>query len=192
MITQNAEVRGMPPSGTTAPLNIKTMRAAARALLVEDAELPSEDELETLTLRLRGHLMLALPVVEALADALPEDDAPRACANVAVMETRTRLSVPPGRTPPARVAHAQRLARSVNTLCDHYENLSGGPPVVLNPRRAALLRLWNHCLDCETCTATDEHGVNADLKCPAADALYEEYRRAPRRQDLSTARGGRP
>ncbi|MFI9341601.1 DUF6415 family natural product biosynthesis protein [Streptomyces sp. NPDC052773] len=77
----------MPPSGTTAPLDIKTMRAAARALLAEGAELPSEDELETLTLRLRGHLMLALPVVEALADALPEDDAPRACANVAVMET---------------------------------------------------------------------------------------------------------
>lgn len=171
-------------------LDTATMRAAARALLVEDAELPSGDELETLTLRLRGHLTLALPVVEALADALPEDDAPRACANVAVMEARTRLSREPGRTLPARVAHAQRLARSVNTLCDHYENLRGGRPIVLNPRRAALLRLWNHCLGCVTCMATDDTGVNANLKCPAADALYEAYRQAPRHVDLATASGG--
>jgi hypothetical protein len=195
MITRNAEVRGMPPSGTTAPLDIATMRVAARALLAEDAELPSEDELETLTLQLRGHLMPALAVVEALADRLPEDDAPRACANVAVMEARTRLTVAPGRTLPARVAHAQRLARSVNTLCDHYENLSGDHPIVLNPQRAALLRLWNHCLACVTCTATDDTGVNANLKCPAAEALYETYREAPRHVDLATANadgGGRP
>ncbi|WP_206313074.1 DUF6415 family natural product biosynthesis protein [Streptomyces sp. JB150] len=134
--------------------------------------------------------MLSLPVVEALADALPEDDPPRACANVAVMRARTRMSLAPGRTLPARLAYAQRLARSVSTLCDHYENLSGGHPVVLYPQPVALLGLWNHCLGCETCMATDEHGVNANLCCPAADALYEDYRRAPRHVDLTAVGGG--
>ncbi|MGY0061424.1 DUF6415 family natural product biosynthesis protein [Streptomyces sp. LZ34] len=40
-----------------------------------------------------------------------------------VEELETRLV--PGATPPARIAHAARLARSVNALCDHYENLRG-------------------------------------------------------------------
>jgi len=182
----------MPPSGTTAPLDTETMRAAARALLADHTELPSDEELDTLTLQLRGHLMLAIPVVEALADRLPEDDAPRVCANVGVMEARTRMSLAPGRTLPARVAHAQRLARSVNALCDHYENLSGGHPIVLDPRLPALVRLWNHCLACGTCTATDDNGVNANLACPSADALYEAYRRAPLHPDLPSASGGRP
>ena len=52
---------------TDLPLDVQTMREAARRLLAEDAELPSEEELETLTLQLRGHLTLTIPVVEDLA-----------------------------------------------------------------------------------------------------------------------------
>jgi hypothetical protein len=160
------------------PLDVQVMRAAARSLLAEDADLSSDEESEILTLQLRGHLALAIPVVEALADRFPEDDVPSACAYSAVMEARTRLGLEPRRSVAGRVAHAQRLARSVNALCDHYENLRAGQPVVLDPERAALLGLWNHCLGCETCMARDEEGVNANLPCATAGQLYQVYRRA--------------
>jgi hypothetical protein len=173
-----------------APVDVVTMRAAARRLLAEDAELPTDDELETLTLQLRGHLMLVIPVVEALAERLPEDDAPRACAHSAVARARTQLNLKPWVTLPRRVQHAQRLARSVNALCDHYENLSSDDPAVLDEQQAALLRWWNHCLVCETCLATDATGRNANLHCPTAHQLYQAYRRAGR--SSAPADGGRP
>ncbi|RZB18261.1 hypothetical protein StrepF001_14170 [Streptomyces sp. F001] len=110
---------------TALPVDIATMRGSARRLLADDAEPPMPDELETLTLQLRGHIMLAVPEVETAAAGLPEDDIPRACALACVGEARMRLNLEPGRTLPAGIAHAQRLARSVNALCDHYENLRG-------------------------------------------------------------------
>ncbi|MFD5710316.1 DUF6415 family natural product biosynthesis protein [Streptomyces pharetrae] len=168
----------MTADARTAPIDLEPMRSDARCLLADQRELPSEGELEVLTAQLRGHLMLAIPVVAALADRFPEDDVPSACAHAAVMEARNRLGLDPRPSLPVRVAYAQRLARSVNALCDHYENLSGGQPVVLDPQRAALLGLWNHCVHCETCTTRDEDGVNANLPCAAAERLYGVYRRA--------------
>ncbi|MGW0842632.1 DUF6415 family natural product biosynthesis protein [Streptomyces sp. NPDC002787] len=106
------------------PLDIETMRLTARRLLAEDAEPPTLDELETLTLQLRGHIMVAVPDVAAAAGRLPEDDVPRACALACVGEARMRLGLEPGATLPTGIAHAQRLARSVNALCDHHENLA--------------------------------------------------------------------
>lgn len=106
------------------PLGIETMRVAARRLLAEDAEPPTLDELATLTLQLRGHITVAVPEVEAAAGRLPEGDVPRACALACVGEARMRLGLEPGPTLPAGIAHAQRLARSVNALCDHHENLA--------------------------------------------------------------------
>ncbi|MGW1963610.1 DUF6415 family natural product biosynthesis protein [Streptomyces sp. NPDC001935] len=107
------------------PLDVETMRATARLLLADDAELPATDELETLTLTLRGHAMLLIPAAEDMVGLLPEDDIPRACAMACLGESRMRLGLEPGATLPAAVAHAQRLARSVNALCDHVENLVG-------------------------------------------------------------------
>ncbi|MGW1063351.1 DUF6415 family natural product biosynthesis protein [Streptomyces aureus] len=107
------------------PLDLETMRGTARRLLAEDAELPTAGELETLTLTLRGHMMLLVPAVEDAARPLPEADVPRACALACVGEARMRLGMEPGPTLPAAVAHAQRLGRSVNALCDHVENLDG-------------------------------------------------------------------
>ncbi|MFM9698878.1 DUF6415 family natural product biosynthesis protein [Streptomyces europaeiscabiei] len=106
------------------PLDIETMRDTARRLLDEDAEPPTPDELETLTLQLRGHILVAVPEVEAAAGPLPEEDVPRACALACVGEARMRLVLEAGPTLPAGIAHAQRLARSVNVLCDHHENLT--------------------------------------------------------------------
>lgn len=107
------------------PLDIETMRASPRRLLAEDAELPSPEELEILTLRLRGHIMIMIPEVEIAAGRQPKDDIPRYCALACVGEARMRLNLEPGRTLPAGIAHAQRLARSVNALCDHVVNLGG-------------------------------------------------------------------
>lgn len=106
------------------PLDTATMRTTARRLLAEDAEPPSPQDLDTLTLRLRGYMMLAIPVVESAALTWPEDDVPRACALACIGEARMRLRLEPRNSSlPAGIAHAQRLARSVNALCDHYRTV---------------------------------------------------------------------
>lgn len=153
------------------PLNIATMRAAADRLLAEDAELPSQDELETLTLQLRGHLMLAIPEVEGLAGQLPEDVQPRVSALAGVGEARTRLDLEPGSNLPAGVAHAQRLARSIVALCGHYENLT---------QRVAYVRMLDHAASCTAdCKAVNDDGESTG-SCEIAAALYEAYRQARR------------
>ncbi|MEU9208572.1 DUF6415 family natural product biosynthesis protein [Streptomyces sp. NPDC048415] len=113
------------PNTEAPPLDVETMRAAARRLLAEDAELPSFDELETLTLRLRGHMMLLIPGVEQAAARQPKDDIPRYCALACIGEARMRLGLEAGHGLPAGIAHAKRLSRALNALCDHYENLDG-------------------------------------------------------------------
>jgi hypothetical protein len=114
-----------PAEPDSLPLDIEIMRGSARRLLAEDAEPPSPEELETLTLTLRGHMMLLIPAVEDATRDLPDDDTPRACALACVGEARMRLNLEPGRTLPAGIAHAQRLSRSVDALCDHVVNLGG-------------------------------------------------------------------
>jgi hypothetical protein len=168
-----------PGTAELSPLDVEVLREAARRLPTEDAGLPTDNELVALTLQLRGHLALAIPVVEDLAERFPEFDVPRACAHSAVMAARVRLSRPPGRALPSRIAHAQRLAHSVNALCDHYENLSSEQPTVIAPDTAAFLRLADHCLTCPTCQTRDEEtGANAKLPCPDAAQLYRAYRQA--------------
>ncbi|MBP8536478.1 DUF6415 family natural product biosynthesis protein [Streptomyces sp. MK37H] len=117
-----------PPTGEERdqrPLDFQTMRASTRRLLAEGAELLSLEEVETLTLRLRGHIMVTVPEVEEMAGRLPRNDTRRACARACIGEARMRMRLEPGATLPARIAHAQRLARSVNALCDHNESLGG-------------------------------------------------------------------
>lgn len=127
---QAADIWPDPPSATLQesppPIDTETMRESARRLLAENAEPPSLDELETLTLQLRSHIMLAIPEVEAAAARLDEDDIPRACALAGIREARMRLNLEAGPTLPGGIAHAQRLARSVSALCDHYESLGHG------------------------------------------------------------------
>ncbi|MGO4429078.1 DUF6415 family natural product biosynthesis protein, partial [Streptomyces sp. MCAF7] len=97
----------------------------AHRLLSEDPKLSSAEELETFTLRLREHIVLAIPDVEQMAGRLPKDDTRHACARACIGEARMRMRLEPGATLPAQIAHAQRLARSVNALCDHYETPGG-------------------------------------------------------------------
>lgn len=124
----NAIAQGAPehkPEPIT-PIDVQTMRETAARLLAEDAELPSLEELETLTLLLRGHLMLAIPEVETAAIKRPDGDVQRACALACIAEARMRLRLEPSNgTFPAAVAHAQGLARSVKALTDHHTELGG-------------------------------------------------------------------
>jgi len=117
-----------PPSAEEAsgcPPDIATMRSGVRRFLGEDALPPSAHELETLTLQLRGHMQLLIPEVEQFIARLPEDDVPRYCALACVGEARRKLDIAPRPGLSAGIAHARRLARSLNALCDHYENFSG-------------------------------------------------------------------
>lgn len=105
------------------PPDIATMRATVGGLLAADAEPPPPDELSTLAPLLRGHINALIPAVETAARHLPKDDVPRACAMACVGEARMRLRLGDGDTETVRAAVAVRLARSVNALADHYENL---------------------------------------------------------------------
>lgn len=108
------------------PPDIEEMRASARLLLAENAVQPALAELDTLTLTLRGHMELLAPEVEATAERLPKDDIPRYCALACVGEARGKLRAGPG--PTGDVVYAHKLARSLNALCDHWENLNGVRP----------------------------------------------------------------
>jgi hypothetical protein len=108
-----------------APVDVALTRESAALLIADNAELPNSEELETLTLRLRGMIMVTIPDVEAYALKRPDGDVQRACALACIGEAQMRLRLEPNNaTFPAHVAHAQRLTRSA--LADHYANLSGG------------------------------------------------------------------
>ncbi|MFJ4201548.1 DUF6415 family natural product biosynthesis protein [Streptomyces sviceus] len=113
---------------TEAPPDITTMRDAVNRLLdpdaVPEALPPAPGELETLTIQLRGHLDLLMPEVEQAAQRLPKDDIPRYCALACLGEARGKLRAEPSPTPHGSLAYARRLARVLNALCDHYEQLS--------------------------------------------------------------------
>ncbi|MGW0819900.1 DUF6415 family natural product biosynthesis protein [Streptomyces sp. NPDC002845] len=114
------------------PVDVETMRATAARLLADDAEPLSAGELETLTLTLRGHLELLIPEAERAAKEVPDDApgmaVPVAGALVFGAEARRELDLPPHPALDVATRYARRLARSVNTLCDHLEQLGGERP----------------------------------------------------------------
>lgn len=110
------------------PPDIQVMRESARMLLTEGAELPVLDKLETLILALRGHIQLLIPEVAQVAAREPKDSIPRYCALACIGEAHNKLRLGDGGTPLIRTSVAQKLARVVNALCDHHENLNGVRP----------------------------------------------------------------
>ncbi|MEU5894522.1 DUF6415 family natural product biosynthesis protein [Streptomyces sp. NPDC047461] len=110
------------------PPDIATMRAIVDRLLGPDAAPgtlpPAPDEIGTLTLQLRGHLELLLPEVEESAQKLPRASLPRYCALACTGEARERLRTQPAPRYGGPAGHARRLARTLNTLCDHWEALT--------------------------------------------------------------------
>jgi hypothetical protein len=115
-----------PPTKTEAPpLDLATMRATARRLLAGDAEQTTAQELLNLGLLLRDHIRQLVPEVESAAGRLPKDDIPRACALACIGEARMRLRLGEGDNDRLRLSVVTKLARSVNALCDHVQNLGG-------------------------------------------------------------------
>jgi hypothetical protein len=109
--------------------DIAVMRETVQILLDPDAVAlpPTTDELETLTQMIRGHLELLIPEVEQSVRRLKKDSIPRYCALACVGEARGRLRASPIRRFGVEVGYARRLARTLNALCDHYENLGARP-----------------------------------------------------------------
>ncbi|WP_055525063.1 DUF6415 family natural product biosynthesis protein [Streptomyces graminilatus] len=110
------------------PPDIATMRESACRLLTQDAEPPTAEELDTLTLTLRGHIQLLIPEVATAAAREPKDSIPRYCALACIGEARNKLRLNGDGTLPIRLSAARKLARVVNALCDHHENLNGVHP----------------------------------------------------------------
>ncbi|MFJ4622086.1 DUF6415 family natural product biosynthesis protein [Streptomyces sp. NPDC088812] len=116
---------------TTAPVDIATMRETVRALLLADGASvtppPSGARLETLTATLRGHLELLIPEVEQAVGRLDKQSSARHCALACLGDARLRLRDEPTTRYHGPIGHARRLARALNALCEHYEQLSGSP-----------------------------------------------------------------
>lgn len=110
-----------------APPDIATMRESALEVLGPDdgpdVLPPALDELDTLTSALRGHLEVLIPDVERAAGPRPKSTA-EYCALACVGEARQKLRITPRPELGSRAAHARRLARSLNALCTHYEQLT--------------------------------------------------------------------
>ena len=112
------------PENDALPLDLETMRSTALRFLAEAEQPFAPGELEIRTLLLRGHAMLLISEVTSAAENLPRDDVPRACALACIGEANMRLKLQAHPGLDTRMAHAQRLARSVRALCDHYESLT--------------------------------------------------------------------
>jgi len=59
---------------------------------------------------------------------MPKDDIPRYCALACVGEARGKLRAGPDPGVGGDIGYTRKLARSLNALCDHWENLSGVRP----------------------------------------------------------------
>lgn len=113
------------PGAGPKTLDLALMRETSDEVLPEDRMvLPRHSDLERITRILRAHLALLIPEVSALADVQPRGDAPAQVACYGVQEAEQRLDEIEGIGLLSAYRHAQRLARSVRALCDHYENLT--------------------------------------------------------------------
>ncbi|MFJ9871210.1 DUF6415 family natural product biosynthesis protein [Streptomyces sp. NPDC101165] len=111
----------------TEPPDIETMRASVRRALGGPLGEMDASQMDALACALRGHMEALIPEVEAMAGRQPRDSIPWHCALACVGEARRKLRIGNGQTMPVRGAVVQKLARSVNALADHYENLGGTP-----------------------------------------------------------------
>jgi hypothetical protein len=117
-------------SGSVPP-DIATMRATARHVLLGGGLFSDLAEAQVLVSTLRGHLHVMLPEVEQLAAHQDDHDlallVPVNTAIVACTEVRRMLDVEPRLDLYSTRRVAERFARRLNALIDHYENLSAAP-----------------------------------------------------------------
>jgi hypothetical protein len=128
----------MSTTAPTMPPDIRTMRASIAPVLSGDipranpADPYSRDapekrftpaELVALTDTFRQHLTVLVPAVEDRAERLPERHADRVAAMMCAGQARILLRAEPAETDALRGSIASRMARSVRTLCGHYDRL---------------------------------------------------------------------
>jgi len=117
------------PAATTGhdprPADVAVMRETARRLLSIGEVPPLVEDVAELSAMLRGHVELLVPEIEALLPGFPVGDVPAAIARVGAEEASRRLNAPQGPGTDAAYRQAKKLAMSVFSLCDHYENLRG-------------------------------------------------------------------
>ncbi|WP_426568067.1 DUF6415 family natural product biosynthesis protein [Streptomyces canus] len=118
-------------SSEAALVDLAAMRESVNLLLGPDgapvAQPPSGEELETLTETLRGHLALLIPEVEQVLRRLAKDSIARHCTLACLGDARLRLRAEPTPRYGGAIGYARRLARALNALCEHHEQLSDGP-----------------------------------------------------------------
>ena len=66
---------------------------------------------------------LLAPEVETIAGRPPKNHIPRHRALACVGEARGKLRASPSPGPESEAVYARKLARSLNALCGHWENL---------------------------------------------------------------------
>ncbi|TJZ53026.1 hypothetical protein FCH28_17880 [Streptomyces piniterrae] len=106
-------------------IDMRTILRSLDAVLAEGAPVPRHDELEDVTLLLRGHIALLIPEVLELAWGLPADDAVRCAALAGVREARRKTGELAGAGSGLVSAwrYAQQLARVCRALVHHYGQL---------------------------------------------------------------------
>ena len=109
-----------------APPDIETMRETAALLLGPDTapemEICHLEELDTLTVMLRGHLALLITEAGRAIGRLPKTSGTRNRTAACIGEARRKLTTEPSGREGGLLVHARRLARVLRALCAHYEN----------------------------------------------------------------------
>ncbi|MBV7699119.1 DUF6415 family natural product biosynthesis protein [Streptomyces sp. TRM70350] len=134
-----------------------------------------------------GIAVAAAVTVTALL-AVPEDTEARAAALACISEARRHMGVEPSRSQPADIAHAQRLARSIDALCRQYEALNCGQMTGdhWSPAQLAFRRWAIHATKCRICRTDDSH-------CDRSRRLGDHWNQLRRNPPTTGAPvGGRP
>lgn len=119
-----------PPSVEVPKLRTTSMRAAATWFLDQPTP-PRPESLKLFARDFRRFLRLLVPCVERLTGECPEDDVPAKVALAGVGEARRRLAEIDSTglvvevDVEVKAERVRRLARSVISLCDHFDALTG-------------------------------------------------------------------
>ncbi|MEU0585374.1 DUF6415 family natural product biosynthesis protein [Streptomyces sp. NPDC006132] len=100
------------------------MRAQASWFL-DQRTLPRHQATRLMERELRAFLEHLIPQIEQLAAQRSEDDVPTNVASAGITEARCRMDEPEAAGLVGEVERVKLLARSVVSLCDHHDALTG-------------------------------------------------------------------
>ncbi|MFJ9162114.1 DUF6415 family natural product biosynthesis protein [Streptomyces griseoviridis] len=113
------------------PPDLAVMRETAAIALALAEDTHPEDH-AALAAMLRGHLHELVPRVEELIPGRPTV-VDQYCALACLGEARRKLSQEAARVAGGQTAHARRLARVLDALVTHWEQLAGAIPAARAP-----------------------------------------------------------